>query len=757
MNIHIERQLSGAENLDSVDSFGDAGQAEAVERHMSNTVCNSVAEIAEADLGTALLDDGSASALTQCCNDTPARIAVDPITDELQFESQGHPYTCAGDPLDSPAHEGTASVDPSVKTHSVASFSNMEITSGCYEPGFKVVNSTQDDQDASTAFFVGWKKKESSDQKKRARQQSTVFSIMQYRRHPDTGQILLTQEGIDAAIKELENQGVLDKYAMIWQDRCPVEERSEYPEDYPSSTVDLKPVHLHLALILNVRKSIRSVSDLFHIPASRVELGGTAVAIHGESIAGKNSAAQKAFWHLCTYLTHEHFKNLKARDCGKTHKFIYPRAEVRSNFNYSDFLDAGLPGGSGSTSGKSKKLKKILELAVTFDGMTLSEVRTKAPELWTNPGAKAHFEKLRGDYLSHLPAPEQVINFYICGPGGTGKDLLAKALARSLAPETKLPYFKIGGENVSFEGYDGQPVVVWEDFRVADMIRATRGRGTLFRILGPWREAEEAPVVNIKMSKTQLVNRINIVTGPQEYDVFLRGLAGEYTSMRGGIAVRHEAENLSQGFRRFPIIIPVDEREFSIYINLGVLNGTREYQAYEKFEHMRQDLETLRRRCRGIQDVADRIRTIEEIERQTVAPIVEQADRLVNSSDTASMEDVLAEFADSGKSFTPISSTPSTPATSESIEDAGLETATLEEEARRSREANFRTQARKQAEEEDKERRVALAMKGEFPGPDEKFISSRTSEIYFQFLTEMGAQDQDVSLRTLQWTSPWEA
>ena len=79
---------------------------------------------------------------------------------------------------------------------------------------------------------------------------------MQYRRHPDTGQILLTQEGIDAAIKELENQGVLDRYAMIWQDRCPVEEWSEYPEDYPSSTVDLKPVHLHLALILNVRRSL---------------------------------------------------------------------------------------------------------------------------------------------------------------------------------------------------------------------------------------------------------------------------------------------------------------------------------------------------------------------------------------------------------------------------------------------------------------------------------------------------------------------
>src|SRR5699024_11671894 len=121
-------------------------------------------------------------------------------------------------------------------------------------------------------------------------------------------------------------------------------------------------------------------------------------------------------------------------------------------------------------------------------------------------------------------ATKTTMSYYRYGKGGTGKNLLPKAHTRPLAPDADKPNFKVGGETVSWEGYDGEAVVIWEDMRVGDMIRTVRSRGMLFRILGPWREPDEKPIVNIKGSKTQLLNRVNIVTGPEGYEEFLRGL-----------------------------------------------------------------------------------------------------------------------------------------------------------------------------------------------------------------------------------------
>src|SRR5699024_12365158 len=108
----------------------------------------------------------------------------------------------------------------------------------------------------------------------------------------------------------------------------------------------------------------------------------------------------------------------------------------------------------------------------------------------------------------------------------------------------------------------------------------------------------------------------------------LRWLSGGYELMQGGVRIQHQAEILGQGFRRFPVIIPVAEREFSLFVISGVLNGTREYQSYERYEHMRQDLELLARRCKAIKDKVERERVRGEIEARTVAPIVEQHDRI---------------------------------------------------------------------------------------------------------------------------------
>ncbi|WP_425304147.1 hypothetical protein [Brevibacterium ravenspurgense] len=194
-------------------------------------------------------------------------------------------------------------------------------------------------------------------------------------------------------------------------------------------------------------------------------------------------------------------------------KYQYGRGRIVANFDFGRELDAHMAmRRNAAEGGGGAKLSKLFQ-AVGKGSLTLKQVRDQEPAIYFAKGNLAHFQKLRGDFLAYQDAPESVMNFYVFGEGGTGKDLLAKALARALAPDADKPYFKVGGENVSWEGYDGEPVVIWEDMRVGDMIRTAKSRGMLFRILGPWREPDEKPIVNIKGSKTQLLNRVNIVTG----------------------------------------------------------------------------------------------------------------------------------------------------------------------------------------------------------------------------------------------------
>ncbi|MCG7300149.1 hypothetical protein MHJ85_02600 [Brevibacterium ravenspurgense] len=418
-------------------------------------------------------------------------------------------------------------------------------------------------------------------------------------------------------------------------------------------------------------------------------------------------AAEKAFFDLAEYLPHEsrgknaipgihqsdrHYLVDKTQE-GMPGKYQYGRGRIVANFDFGRELDAHMAmRRNAAEGGGGAKLSKLFQ-AVGKGSLTLKQVRDQEPAIYFAKGNLAHFQKLRGDFLAYQDAPESVMNFYVFGEGGTGKDLLAKALARALAPDADKPYFKVGGENVSWEGYDGEPVVIWEDMRVGDMIRTAKSRGMLFRILGPWREPDEKPIVNIKGSKTQLLNRVNIVTGPEGYEEFLRGLAGEYESMQGGVRVKHQAENLGQGFRRFPVIIPVAEREFSIFVNSGVLNGTREYRSYERYEHMRQDLELLARRCKAIRDTAERERVRCEIEARTVAPIVKQHDRIARPElDAIDGHDLFAEFAGVGQPIQP----------------SAEEIAVAEEAAKRDREIVEEQQRKRLAELEEHNRELKL-------------------------------------------------
>lgn len=568
-----------------------------------------------------------------------------------------------------------------------------------------VVESTPAQVAEAKAFFTAAKAAESPEQMKRARMQSRVFSVMQYREHPETGEVMLTQEQLDEGLAALGDR--LHRWAYVWHPH----DRLVEVDEGTGETVccGIKGLHAHMVLWVadadGPRPTIRTVSDAFSIPSARVK-PPKETAEDGTEHKGRG-AAEKAFFDLSEYLPHEsrgkdaipgihqsdrHYLVDKTQE-GKPGKYQYGRGRIVANFDFGRELDAHMAmRRNAAEGGGGAKLSKLFQ-AVGKGSLTLKQVRDQEPAIYFAKGNLAHFQKLRGDFLSYQDAPESVMNFYVFGEGGTGKDLLAKALARALAPDADKPYFKVGGENVSWEGYDGEPVVIWEDMRVGDMIRTAKSRGMLFRILGPWREPGEKPIVNIKGSKTQLLNRVNIVTGPEGYEEFLRGLAGEYESMQGGVRVKHQAENLGQGFRRFPVIIPVAEREFSIFVNSGVLNGTREYQSYERYEHMRQDLELLARRCKAIKNTAERERVRGEIEARTVAPIVEQHDRIARPElDAIDADDLFAEFAGVGQPIQP------------SAEDI----VAAEEAAKRDREIVEEQQRKRLAELEEHNRELKL-------------------------------------------------
>ena len=173
--------------------------------------------------------------------------------------------------------------------------------------------------------------------------------------------------------------------------------------------------------------------------------------------------------------------------------------------------------------------------------------------------------------------------------------------------------------------------------------------------------------------------------------------------------VRRTSENKSQAYRRFPVIIPVTEGEFSIYVNKGFLEGTREYFQYEKHEHLRQSLEQLTRRCELIEDRARADQIYNEISAQTVVPVVEQHARLTGANRKhIAPEVVLAEFTQEGQVVVPPEPTPEEIAAQKQRE--ADEQAHVAEQLRKARMEEERQAAEIKAAE-DRRKAVELARK----------------------------------------------
>jgi len=244
-----------------------------------------------------------------------------------------------------------------------------------------------------------------------------------------------------------------------------------------------------------------------------------------------------------------------------------------------------------------------------------------------------------------IQQPNTRINYYVCGSGGLGKGLMSKAIARSLFPhllDDDDIFFPVGSNNATFEGYDGQPVIIWNDCRAIDLLQKLGGRGNVFDVFDT--HPSSTGRQNVKYSSVKLCNTVNIVNSVEDYSSFLNGLAGEYTARDGAKII---AEDKGQSYRRFPMIIPLHQEDFDLLLNKGFLEDTNDFSEYISYKNIRGNLQKIAVMCSGNEKLA------REIESRTIKTITDKHQEVLEKINNQNLDDdeIRKMFERNGKTW----------------------------------------------------------------------------------------------------------
>lgn len=451
---------------------------------------------------------------------------------------------------------------------------------------------------------------------------SRIFNIMQYEKHPETGEILLTRE----QIKDGLAHRTIKRWAYICHDR---DVYSEIDERYNAKHVkgSRKPRHWHIVIELDSNQmEVSVIARWFGIKENYVNV-----------VKGAG-----AFLDCVEYLTHESDKQQKL---GKRR---YDDRKVKANFDFRKELNDRAE--CRMKYGKNLSEKDRIRSEVLFHGMKLREVAEKYPLQYQNDFKYLDSCRLRY-LLSIAEKPRTRINYYVEGPGGIGKGLISKAIARAIVDrEGKMVdddiFFEVGADKVTFEGYDGQPVIIWNDCRANTLLQKLGGRENVFNVFDTF---SQSIVQHVKYGSVRLHNIVNIVNGIQSYREFLEGLAGEYK--RDGMI--QKAEDKNQSYRRFPFFLVLHEEDYDLGMNKGVFDGTREYEQYYVYNNLRGNMRRIAERC------GNNAKLLNMVTGRVVSPIVEKYNELNKklcgrqTCTDEEVEKVLEEFKDVGEQVNP--------------------------------------------------------------------------------------------------------
>lgn len=444
---------------------------------------------------------------------------------------------------------------------------------------------------------------------------SRIFNVMQYERHPETNEILLTEEKIKDALAHR----TITRWAYVCHDKD-VYSALDEEQDAGHKKGEFKPRHWHIV--------IETKNNATEVGVIAKWLGITDNFVNVAKGAG-------AFLDCVQYLTHE---DMKQQGLGKR---LYDDSEVKANFKFREELDKRAE--RKARYGKDLNERDMIRNEVLLHGMTLRQVIKKYPLAYQDDFS--YLEKCRLRYISTIaPMPETRINYYIEGRGGVGKGLISKAIARALVDRTGTMaddeiYFEVGADRTSFEGYDGQPVLIWNDCRAITLLQKLGGRENVFNVFDPF---PPNIMQNIKYGSVRLNNVINIVNSVQSWAEFLDGLAGEYKDRNGDL---QKSEDKGQSYRRFPFFLVLHEKDYDLGMNKGVFEGTREYEQYMIYAGIRGNMQKIATKC------GSNYTLYNAVTRKALSPVVEHHDEMherLSHKQQGTDEEIWAEFADVG-------------------------------------------------------------------------------------------------------------
>ena len=459
-----------------------------------------------------------------------------------------------------------------------------------------------------------------------------IFNIMQYEYHPDNAydedgnlipgaEPLLSQKQIDDGLRHR----CFKKWAYIWHDKDVYTEQDE-KKNPRHRAGEPKRRHAHIVIQCDDAIEVSDVARWFGIPENFIHLPKERKDDQESEEGLRLPKGRGAFLDCVRYLTHE---DEKQQALGKT---LYPDDAVVANFDWRAEVDKHVAG--------RVKPADVMRMHVLRDGWSLNRCREEDPLTYSK--IRSSLPPLRMDYLmDEEPCPFR-FTIYVDGKGATGKSSYCRYIAQTLFQGVDDPYFVVGNdERVTFDGYDGQPILIWDDWRVTDFITRFKPQGT-YRILDPHpdKHAEQA-----KHSRVILTNAVNIINGVQPYDEFIAGLAGTYTNRRTGI--HYEAEDDTQAWRRFPMILCVHEDDFDVLLNEGFVNNDLSaIKTMIGFAHVRCSLKQLMTRLEG--DAK------EHVLKKVSQPVFEAIDKVKASQDgkISDPAQLPPEFADYGKVMT---------------------------------------------------------------------------------------------------------